>query len=81
MEKTLRGNFKIDIDSNFGINIFDDNDNSVFWAKITDNGWHYSEYDKEGENIYFRDHTGLIEDCRPAVSLTQEEYDKVKHLL
>ena len=58
-------------------------DGNVIYFEDSDGYWEKREYDKNGNEVYYESSNGVIRDNRKKVTieLTQEQLDKIKHLL
>jgi hypothetical protein len=61
---------------------YDENGNQIYYED-SKGYWFKNEFDNQGNRIYYEDSEGAIFDNRPkvAIELTQEQLDKIKHLL
>jgi hypothetical protein len=55
----------------FPFEIMNKNNNLIYYENKA--GWFRTEFDKNGDQIYFQNSYGLIEDKRPRIRLTLEE--------
>ena len=60
-----------------------DSNGNVIYYEDRDGYWYKQEYDSDGNQVYCENSDGVIRDNRKKVTieLTQEQLDKIKHLL
>jgi hypothetical protein len=77
----LKGDYTLDVEDNW-FEVFDEQGNRIYY-EYSDGDWAKIEYDEKGNLIYWGNSDGEIIDNRPkvAIELTQEQLDKIKHLL
>jgi hypothetical protein len=77
----LKGSYKLYVEDDWFV-VFDEQGNRIYYEN-SDGDWSKIEYDEKGNQIYWQNNDGEIIDNRPKITieLTQEQLDKIKHLL